>query len=314
MYMETIQTTKYKMTAKDFFLYLGILVTLYVSAVALVSFLFGAITLNFQEDYYYNDPQDSIAWSLSVFMVFYPILLALISISINSIRKNPEKKTMSIRNWFIYLTLFVTALTMAIDLIILINTFLSGNDITTSFILKTVSVIFVAGIVFWFTLEDLRGTLISNHTFFRNLKIGISVIILTIIISGFFLIGSPSESRNRIDDSTRESDLSSIQYNITNFWQQKSRLPQNLEELVDPLTLVSLPLDPDTKLAYEYKVLGENKFELCATFETSSTKFDNESTVRPSSPVYNDNGFTHKEGRNCFERTIDPELFPPIKN
>lgn len=312
--METIQTTKYKMTAKDFFLYLGILVTLYVSAVALVSFLFGAITLNFQEDYYYNDPQNSIAWSLSVFMVFYPILLALISISINSIRKNPEKKTMGVRNWFIYLTLFVTVLTMAIDLIVLINTFLSGNDITTGFILKTLSVISVAGIVFWFTFEDLRGTLISNPTLFKNLKIGTSVVVLITIVSGFFLIGSPSESKNRVEDSLRESDLNSIQYSVTNFWQQKSRLPQNLEELVDPLTLVSLPVDPDTGLNYEYKVLGENKFELCATFETSSAKFENESVIKRISPVYTDNGFIHREGRTCFERTIDPEIFPPIKN
>lgn len=313
--METIQTTKYKMTAKDFFLYLGILVTLYVSSIALVSFLFNAIDLKFLENTnYYNDPTNAIAWSLSVFMVFYPILIVLISSSINSIRKSPEKKTMSIRNWFIYLTLFVTILTMAIDLIVLINTFLSGNDITIGFILKTLSVISVAGVVFYFTIEDLKGTLISNPKFFRNLKIATSTVILIMIVSGFFLIGSPSESRNRIEDSTRESDLSSIQYNITNFWQQKSRLPNNLEELVDPLTLVSLPVDPDTGLAYEYKVLGENKFELCATFETSSTKFDNESTLRPYSPVYTDNGFTHKAERTCFERTIDPELFPPIKN
>ena len=303
------------MTAKDFFLYLGILVTLYVSSIALVSFLFNAIDLKFLEKTnYYNDPTNAIAWSLSVFMVFYPILIVLISSSINSIRKTPEKKTMGVRNWFIYLTLFVTILTMAIDLIVLINTFLSGNDITIGFILKTLSVISVAGIVFWFTFEDLRGTLISNPTLFRNLKIGISVVVLFIIVSGFFLIGSPSESKNRVEDSIRESDLSSIQYNITNFWQQKSRLPENLEEIVDPLTLVSLPVDPDTGLNYEYKVLGENKFELCAIFETSSAKFENESMIKKVSPVYNDNGFTHKAERTCFERTIDPEFFPTIKN
>lgn len=306
MHMETIQIAKPKMTAKDFFLYLGILITLYVSSVALITFLFSIINIAFPKpNAYYNlDQTSGIAWPLSVFIVFFPILMILLSIALKSISKFPEKAALGVRTWFIYLTLFITALTIAIDLIVLINYFLSGEELTTGFILKVLSIVVVAGMVFWFTFKDLHGAFIEKPLLFSRFRLFTSIGVVVLIICGFFLIGSPNELRNKNEDITREGDLNMIQSEIVSFWQAKNRLPDNLEELNDPLRGYTVPTDPDG-VAYEYKPVRMMTFELCAGFET-----DNKEGRLEQWDMYGFGGFDHSAERTCFERTIDPDRYP----
>jgi hypothetical protein len=124
-------------------------------------------------------------------------------------------------------------------------------------------------------------------------------------------------------DSQRVNDLTNIQYQVVNYWQQKSALPANLDALEDPLYGTRIPTDPETKEAYEYTVKGTTTFELCANFDLAweDTKGRGEYGygggygIRDMAyPYYfpeNEN-WKHEAGRSCFERTIDPEKYPPF--
>src|SRR3989338_2921093 len=93
-------------------------------------------------------------------------------------------------------------------------------------------------------------------------------IVAVAIIASFFIIGTPGDERLRRFEKTRVSALSSIQNEVLNFWIKKVRLPETLGELENDLGYFTVPTDPQTKTPYEYKILGQYQFELCANFIT----------------------------------------------
>ena len=111
-------------------------------------------------------------------------------------------------------------------------------------------------------------------------------------------------------------DLSSIQSAIVySYYQPKQKLPASLDDLNNPINGFMVPVDPQTGSAYEYSVKGPLGFELCATFnmpsrgETAKNGF----ISRPMPTGYGGMSevWQHGEGRTCFSRTIDPQLYPP---
>jgi hypothetical protein len=82
-----------------------------------------------------------------------------------------------------------------------------------------------------------------------------------------------------------------------------------LTTLNNSITGFTVPTDPETKANYEYVVKSNLVFELCATFAAKSSEGQN-----MTYPMYYGSPFgqnwDHEVGRVCFERTIDPELYP----
>ncbi|OGY59009.1 MAG: hypothetical protein A3E61_02050 [Candidatus Colwellbacteria bacterium RIFCSPHIGHO2_12_FULL_43_12] len=131
------------------------------------------------------------------------------------------------------------------------------------------------------------------------------------VVTSFFVIGTPQDERLRRFDETRANDLSSIQNQVVEFWRTKGRLPEVTKELENDITFFTLPRDPETQADYEYRVLGQYQYELCANFVTEKTYTDNS---YPYPVMYGyESKWTHGVGRTCFTRTIDPELFPDTK-
>ncbi len=146
---------------------------------------------------------------------------------------------------------------------------------------------------------------------------GIIGIVVIAIVVGFFIVGSPGDERIRRFDERRISDLGVIQSEIIYYWQSKEILPAVLDNLRDDLRGVSLPLDPDTSAPYEYKVLSDKSFELCAVFSLPSDEKTVESNtlVRPAPSFgggFENSSWGHKAGQVCFLRTIDPDFFRPL--
>ena len=145
------------------------------------------------------------------------------------------------------------------------------------------------------------------------------VLVATAVVAGFFVVGSPQEQRLRRFDERRVSDLQSIQSEIVYFWQNKQRLPQNLEELHDDIRGYTASLDPETSQNYTYEITGTLSFRLCATFHFANTIGTNEVVPRgvytepAAKPVGQSDNWSHPEGQHCYERTIDPELYPPTQ-
>jgi len=306
-----------KTTAKDFFLYLGIIIGLYVSSVSFLVLIFQIINKLFPlVGEYTGNINEPIRISLAAIIIFSPTFIYMSLLKKKDLELNPEKKDMWMRRWGIFLTLFVTGLAIAIDLVTLIYKFLGAEDLTTRFFLKVFFVLAVAITIFRYSLIDLRR---SDFRYNRKMRIAlytVSTIVLLVIIYGITVIGSPATQRAKMMDDQRISDLSNIQYQIVySQWENKGTVPATLDALKDPISGYTLPLDPETKLSYEYTMLSKNSFELCATFKTVSTT-DMQNSIKMQPVLYpyangtiNEN-WQHGAERTCFTRTIDEKLYP----
>lgn len=317
-----MEPTKTKLTPKDFFLQLGIIVSLYVSVISLINLLFQTINYAFPDKLaYYGDPYSGgIRVAIASLIIIFPLYLAFSWYIEKLFQTAPEKRDLGVRRWLLYFTLFVAGIAIIVDLVTLINAFL-GGELTTRFVLKTITVLIVAGGVFGYYLSDLRR---AQSTPSKNKPWSISaiVIVLASMIWGFSIMGSPATARAKRFDENRIADLQNIQWQIVNYWQQKGKFPKALADLEDPISGFRVPVDPDNKEAYEF-TLGEGyAFKLCGNFSRSNIGEKERlagrgefSSPYPSAAIVADKSgrvesWEHEEGRYCFERVLDPELYP----
>ncbi len=302
-------------TAKDVFSYLLTYGTLYVVAVAFITLFFQYINVKFPDalQYYYTGALDGIRSSMASIIVVWPVFL-LVSWFVNRERlQEKEEREIGIRKWLLYLTLFVTAITIIVDLVTLVNYFLNG-EITTRFLLKVLVVLVTAGVVFGYELWELRR---DTNTSSRIPLISgsvISIVLLASIAFGFGLVGTPAQQRLiRLDDQ-RIIHLNTIQSQIVSHYTRTRALPTTLEDMNNSLDGFVVPLDPTTGASYEYAQKGELTFELCATFSADSISTDTSSMPQEYGydPIYNAT-WNHGTGRTCFERTLDPAFYPIVK-
>jgi len=145
------------------------------------------------------------------------------------------------------------------------------------------------------------------------------VVAIAAIVWGFITIGSPAKQRAIRFDSERVNDLSSIQYQIINYWQRNdAALPASLNDLNDSLGTYAVPRDPETNTPYEYlKGQSSTSFRLCATFDEASPanagRGDYYATSYPMTyPGSTEETWKHDKGMACFDRTIDPTRYQPL--
>ncbi|HEY4474805.1 MAG TPA: DUF5671 domain-containing protein [Candidatus Paceibacterota bacterium] len=306
---------------RDVFLYLLSIVTLVASAVSFGVLVFQYINVYFPDlinDYYYSASNyyGTIRQALATLIVIFPVYIWVSRFLKKDIEENPEKRELKIRKWLLYLTVFVAALVIIGDLVTLINTYLNG-EITMRFILKVLAIIFIAGSVFshyYFELRELKEKAKKGIDGMSIYSWIVVAIVVTSIVFGFFVAGSPQNQRTVRFDERRVQDLSSLQGQVINYWQKKNELPQNLDQMANDILGIVIPRDPKTGAPYEYKTLAKLKFELCATFETSSPdqNIGGPRKVVPAMYPYpgdETQTWQHNAERTCFQRTIDPELF-----
>lgn len=300
-----------KITAKDFFLHIAVIFLLYSGTVALLNILFNVINVAFpqvnQVGYYSST---SISLPVATLIVVFPLFLFLVNVLHKSYQIDSSRKDYPVRKGLIYLTIFIAGGVLAGDLVTLIYFFLDGQDMTTAFLLKILSVLVVIGSVFGYYLDDLKDRLTG---FRRNVWRGVAVVlVLGSIITGFSVLGSPQTQRMYRYDSQKVSDLQSIQWQIVNYWQQKGMIPVTLEQLQDPISGFTVPTDPQTKMSYEYKKTSALSFDLCAEFnKVSQSSTDTMARVVYPEPINKlTYSWLHETGRQCFSRSIDPQLYP----
>jgi hypothetical protein len=301
-------------TPRDLFLHLLAVVTLYWSAISFVTLIWQFINKFFPDvlkDMYLGDKLDLIRFSVSALIIVFPIFL-LVSWYLNKIyRREAVVRESKIRKWLIYLTLFIASLVIIGDLVGTINTLLTG-EITVRFILKALSVILVAGIIFGYYLDDVRRDTPTKLA--RYFAWGTGVLVLAVIICAFFMVGSPATARLVQFDQQKVSDLTGVQWEIVRYWQSKQVMPAILSDLNDKISGYTVPNDPQSNISYEYIVTSTTipSFELCAVFNKPS--YANGSKTSYPYPVGSgiSQNWDHSAGRVCFERTIDKQLYPPL--
>ena len=303
-----------KVTPKDFFLWASAMVAIYGGIIAFITLLFEYINYAYPDVLsYYSDPfSGSIRFSMASLLVLVPVAVLIMRLIRSDIARDSSKQDLWVRRWALYLTLFIAGTTVVVDLITLIN-YLLGGELTIRFILKVATVLLVAGAAFLHFLADLRGYWSQYPARAKIVSWAVGVVVVAAIASGFLIMGSPNQVRLYRYDGQKVSDLQNIQWQIVNYWQQKQTLPNSLTELEDPISGATIPLDPQSKEAYTYRKTGALTFELCALFNAES---NNEVASLARDPYYygvESENWQHVSGEVCFERTIDPERYPPYK-
>jgi hypothetical protein len=301
-----------KTTPKDFFLWAGAMVTLYASVVAFIGLIFDYLNYVFPDtalSSYYNNPYSGgIAYEMAALIVLAPAFLILMRIIRKNIASDASRGEVWVRRWALFLTLFFAGATIVIDLIVLLTTFLIGEELTLRFLLKILVVLFVAAAGFMHFITDIRGYWAKFPERARYVNWATAVLIVLTVVAGFFIVGTPNQARQMRIDQERVGNLSSIQSEIVQYFKLKQKLPATLTDLNDPLSYVTVPLDPTTNIAYEYRLVDAKTFELCATFSLPSTLQSEATRVKINAM---DENWQHGAGRTCFTRgPIDPALYP----
>lgn len=313
--METIE--KLKTTPKDFFIHLGVLVSLYISVISILTLIFSIIDQVFPKEFAYTDPYaGGVSLAMAMLLVAFPLCILFTRALSKEEVISPEKRNLWARKAITYCTLFVAIVVVAVDLIVLLNSFFSGEEITVSFALKVFFIILVIGAVAGYYLYDLRRKQEDDGVRVRAwYAYGSTACIILAFGFGFFVMGSPYAQKQKRFDAERVSNLQMIQSQIISYWQAKQKLPKTLDDIKDPLSGIVIPVDPTTKAQYEYVVNGKLSFKLCATFiKETPTGVVVENFPRPVSVYKNgmDENWQHGVGKVCFDRTIDPEFYPPF--
>lgn len=305
-------STIVRSTPKDVFLHLFNILTFYLSVVGIITLYIQYINALFPDalNYYFTGIADLVRVASSILLIAVPAYLFTAWLLAKDLLVEPQKRELRLRKWLVYFTLFVSAITIIIDLITFVYNFLSG-EITTRFFLKILVVLLVAGAVFGYYMWDLkRKELMSNIP--KILAVILLVVVLGSVVAGFFIVGTPFEQRDRRFDEQRVQNLQEIQSQILNYWMQKSTVPSQIALLNDSISGFIVPTDPKTKQNYEYRMVDQYSFELCADFAT----FSNDKTT-PITNMYKypddslNQNWTHRAERTCFSRKIDPELYKP---
>ena len=328
-----------KLTPRFFFICLGVLVTLITSVSSSLILFFESLNKKFPDVlnsvYYYGYNSydfESMRASLATLIIFFPIFVLLSYLWVRESREDIGYYNLVIRKWMVYLIIFLASLLILIDLVVLVKYFVSG-EITSRFIIKVSGTLIVGLIVDSYYILKMKNKNFNNEKFKRwGMVLGIVsiVLFLGLIVWSFAVMGSPKDQRAWRLDTKRIEDLQNIQWQIISYWQQKEKLPEKLTDLSNPISSYYLPVDPESEQGkvYEYMPKENLTFELCATFTRDMQKGWNESgvaipmykgvsEVAVSSAPYVGGGvnesWDHKEGRTCFARTIDKDIYPPFE-
>ncbi len=304
-----METTTHKSNAKDFFLQLGAVITLYWATGQVLSLLLTVINKAFPKVNEYSNfgYSGSISFPVASLIVVFPLYVFLNYFIEKECLVNPEKRELSVRKWLTYITLFLSAGTLAGSLIYVIYLFLDGQDITTAFLLKALAWSVVSGMIFGYYIEDIRGKHTNQS---RKVWTGVAtLLVIGSILFGFMVIGSPRTQRLQRYDNQKVSDIQLIQNRISDHWSEKRVLPATLADLSNTYSYASVPRDSQTNTDYVYTIKSGTTYELCAVFNRDSDP--NSNTNRYS--YDNLNLWTYKKGNYCFEKTIDVNTYPMKK-
>ncbi|MGB5694736.1 MAG: DUF5671 domain-containing protein [Polyangiales bacterium] len=145
-------------SAREAFIYLVVFVTLGVSAFHFGSLLFELIERAYP-DVADGVPDEvslvAIRQAIAALIVAFPIYLLLSWRLSTSIKRDPTKRSSKIRKWLTYMTLFIAASVLVGDFTTVVYNLLSG-EVTIRFLLKALTVLVIAGLIFGYYLWDLR--------------------------------------------------------------------------------------------------------------------------------------------------------------
>jgi hypothetical protein len=295
-----------KNTPMQFVIQLGALLALYASLTSLIILIFSIINILFPDASYSYEvevAQNAIRAAIAILVVFFPTYVVLTRLSNQSRRADGTGEYLGITRWLIYFSLLVGAGVMLIDLVTLITYFLNG-EVTSRFLYKVFSLLFIVGASFHYYLLDVRGYFLNRPEKAAYFGIGAIILVIVSIGYGYQYIDTPAEVRAERLDEVQVNDLRSMQSYVENYFLMEQKLPASLEDAYGQLPV---PTAPEGREAYRYVVTGVDTYELCASFGAPSPNLEQGYMYAPDK----NQDWTHNAGDWCFDRIIIP--VPNIK-
>jgi hypothetical protein len=143
------------LSAREAFVYLVLFLCLYLSAWSFGAVVFELINKAVPDPIAYGYGGETARLGVAMLFVGFPLYLWLSRVTVKWVASHPDKRQSLIRKWLTYLTLFVAAGVIIGGLVTLLYNLL-GGDATARFLLKTVTVLAIAGLIFGYYLWDLR--------------------------------------------------------------------------------------------------------------------------------------------------------------
>jgi len=277
-------------SAKYAFYYMLSLVTLVIVSLSFGNILFELIN-NFFPDIaktiYYND-SSVLKSAISGLLIATPIFYFVMHKIYFNLKTGDLKKDSEVRRWLTYFILFVSSVVVIGSLISIFNNFLDGA-LTINFVLKALTVLFIALIIFGFYFYDIRREEFKTNKINKIFFIISLLLIVAGFISALLMVESPSEARERKLDEKIVSSLNNIQYSIDDYYYRYEKIPESLEELdVDNI-------NPVSGIEYGYNLINGTEYELCTEFSSSNLE---------KAYNYYDSSWKHDKGYVCIKKEV----------
>jgi hypothetical protein len=291
--------------AKFAFFYLLSLVALVFTSISTGMIIFQIINKTIADDLSLAPggfSQDALRFAISAIIIAAPIFFVMMRlINKNLLSGNLEKES-GIRKWLTYFILLVSAVVMIGWFIATVGSFLNG-ELTTKFILKSLTSILISALIFSFYLYDIkREDVTKNNNVIRVYFYGSIAIVAIALISAFFFIDSPLKVRDQKYDQAIINKFSQIDNAVNAYYGENKKLPADLNTLLNGgstyYVLANDLTDPTTGVAFIYKVDAKDSYELCATFKMENKSQANDKTV------YTDTRWLHDAGYQCLKQRI----------
>lgn len=251
----------------------------------------------------FND--EAIKFAISSLIISTPIFYIISKIIYKSLFSGELGKDSGVRRWLTYLILLVSSVVMIGWAIAIINNFLDG-ELTMKFALKSLTALIIAAAIFSFYLYDIkRKEVVSRKDkvikiyFFASL-----VVVIAVFISALFVFESPKETRNRKMDGEIIRSFQAIDNCVNRYSANKEGLSENLDEIIDACdyTIEQIANKQIKDGQIEYKKITDEKYELCAYFNSSNRDDPEELRRYPGSELKSN---LHDIGWQCLERKIN---------
>jgi hypothetical protein len=128
----------------------------------------------------------------------------------------------------------------------------------------------------------------------------ISIFMIGALVYGFLNGGSPWEARSKKFDQTRVANIKDIKYAIESYYMKNKSLPQDLSEIKESLYGQKNITDPETDVPYEYKIVDNYSYQLCASFSSDPPAKNSYNYLTINSTDLGE----YKKGHHCFDITI----------
>lgn len=277
-----------KSTLKDVFFYFFAFITLCYSIFHFLSVSFDIInqlvrdTLNTYNDYYSSSTSDSFRFSVASLAVVFPVFVAVSWYINREIEKNNALAQIRVRAIFIWLSITTSVLTMMGSLVTVIYYYL-GGEYTTRFFLKATVVFVTALLIGGYYAYLLKRDYTVRNKYSIYIAIASVLLILSTIVYGVYVIGTPSEIRKRKLDGQRYTLLNNFTSAIESNLRMNKTLPKDIKELNSNSNYDYYGnteyKDPETGLPIKYKVesnVNNNwQYQVCLSFDTSHDRSSN---------------------------------------